>query len=114
MSAVPKTVDAYLAALPKVQRDALEQLRRSIKSIVPEAEEVIRSRVPAFRYNDKPLVSMGALRGVILFIMQGNAIKKFKGELKAFDTSNIVIRFSPERPLPRHLWPSLSKRASRR
>jgi uncharacterized protein YdhG (YjbR/CyaY superfamily) len=110
MSAVAKSVDEYLAALPKVQRDALERLRDMIKSVVPDADEVIRSRVPAFRYNDRPLVSLGASkRHFSLFIMKGNAIQKFKEELKAFDTSNTVVRFDPERPLPRRLVTILVK-----
>jgi len=53
-------VDEYLARLPKEQREALEQLRQTINSVVPGVEEVIRTGVPAFRYTGKPLVSIGA------------------------------------------------------
>ena len=63
-------VDQYLAGLPKEQREALQGLRRTIRSAVPEVEEAIKSRVPAFRYMGRPLVSMGASkRHLSLFIM---------------------------------------------
>jgi uncharacterized protein YdhG (YjbR/CyaY superfamily) len=55
-------VDEYLARLAEEQRDALEQLRQLVRSVAPGVEEVIRSRVPAFRYNDRPLVSIGAAK----------------------------------------------------
>lgn len=95
-------VDEYLARLPKEQREALEGLRRTIRSAVPEVEEAIRSRVPAFRYKGRPLVSMGASRRHLsLFIMYGEVLEAHKEELRGFDTSNTVIRFSSNDPVPR-------------
>ncbi len=77
-------VDEYLARLPKEKRDALEQLRQTIRSVVPEVAETIRTGVPAFRYKGKPLVSIGAAkRHVSLFIMYGAALETYKDELKA-------------------------------
>ena len=37
----PGAVDAYLATLPKAERDTLEQLRTLIKETVPKVEERI-------------------------------------------------------------------------
>lgn len=103
-------VDEYLARLPKEQRAALEQLRQAIKSVVPEVEEVIRTGVPAFRHNGKPLVGIGAAkRHVALYIMYGVVLETHKDELRAFDTSNTVIRFTPDKPLPAHLVIKLVK-----
>lgn len=97
-------VDEYLARLPEEQKEALEQLRQLIRSIAPGVEEVIRSRVPAFRYNDRPLVSIGAAkRHLSLFIMYGRVMETYKDDLRDFDTSNTVIRFTPNRPIPRRL-----------
>jgi uncharacterized protein YdhG (YjbR/CyaY superfamily) len=101
---VGTAVDEYLARLPSEQRGALERLRQTVKSVVPESDEVIRTRVPAYRYRGKPLVSIGAAkRHLSLFIMYGGALKRHEDELKAFDTSNTVVRFQPDRPLPEGL-----------
>ena len=42
-------VDDYLTAVEEPKRSTLQALRRTIREIVPEAEEVISYRVPAFR-----------------------------------------------------------------
>jgi uncharacterized protein YdhG (YjbR/CyaY superfamily) len=103
-------VDEYLAKLPREQREVLEGLRRTIRSAVPEAEEAIRSRVPAFRYRGRPLVSMGASkRHLSLFIMYGAVLEAHEDELRGFDTSNTVVRFSPEEPIPDRLVTKLVK-----
>jgi uncharacterized protein YdhG (YjbR/CyaY superfamily) len=54
--------------------------------LVPEAEETIRSRVPAFRYKDRPLVSMGASKQHLsLFIMHGAVLETYGDELEDFE-----------------------------
>jgi uncharacterized protein YdhG (YjbR/CyaY superfamily) len=103
-------VDEYLARLPKEQWQALEKLRQTIRSVAPEVEEVVRSGVPAFRYNGKPLVSIGAAkRHVALYIMYGAVLETYRDELRAYDTSTTVIRFSPDKPLPVPLVTKLVK-----
>ncbi len=47
-------VGEYLARAPEGHRRALEQMREALLSVVPDADEVIRSGVPAFRYHGKP------------------------------------------------------------
>ena len=103
-------VDEYLGRLPTDQREALESLRRTIRSVVPGVEETIRTRVPAFRYKSRPLVSIGAgKRHLSLFIMYGGVLKTHQDELGGFDTSNTVIRFTPDKPIPTPLVRRLVK-----
>jgi uncharacterized protein YdhG (YjbR/CyaY superfamily) len=110
MSSVTSAVDDFMDRVPPEQRPALERLRRSIRSAVPEAEEAIRSGVPAFRYNDTPLVSIGAAKNHLsLFIMYDDVLKTYRDELEAFDTSNTVVRFQPQKPLPARLITKLVK-----
>ena len=93
--------DEYLARAPERHQQALKQLRDTVRSAVPDADEVIRTGVPAFRYRGKPLVSIGpARRHVSLFVMYGGALKAHASELEAYDTSNTVVRFDPEQPIP--------------
>jgi uncharacterized protein YdhG (YjbR/CyaY superfamily) len=95
------TVDEYLAQLPTRQREALEALRQTIRSVVPAVEEVIRVGVPAFRYHNRPLVSIGAAKAHLsLYIMYGKVIPAHRDELEEFDIGDTVIRFQPDRPIP--------------
>jgi uncharacterized protein YdhG (YjbR/CyaY superfamily) len=98
---VGASVSEYLARAPEPQRTALEQLREAVLSVVPEADEVIRRGVPAFRYRGKPLVSLGAARRhVSLFIMYGDVLKTHAADLEPYDVSNTVVRFDPYSPIP--------------
>jgi uncharacterized protein YdhG (YjbR/CyaY superfamily) len=96
-----QAVDVYLARAPEQHRKALMLLREAIKSVVPDVEETIRTRVPAFKYRGRPLVSIGSSqRHISLFVMYGQVLKKHAAALQGYDTSSTVIRFDPSRPLP--------------
>jgi uncharacterized protein YdhG (YjbR/CyaY superfamily) len=60
MAAKPKTIDEYLATVRADQRAVLEQLRRTIRAMVPQAEECISYGLAAFRLDGRPLVAFGA------------------------------------------------------
>ena len=60
---IPRDVEGYLARVPLIQRKALEQLRRTIKSVVPEAVEVISYQIPTFKLNGRMLVAYAAFNG---------------------------------------------------
>lgn len=104
MNETPATVNEYLAVLPRDQSEALEKLRTAIRAAAPDAQEYIGSGVPAFRYGGKYLVSFGAARRhVVLYVMRGSALGALKDDLEAYDTSNTVVRFAPDGPLPTSL-----------
>ena len=42
------SVDAYLALVKGEKRAALDKLRKTIRAVVPKAEECISYRIPAF------------------------------------------------------------------
>ncbi|GIM88006.1 iron chaperone [Salinispora arenicola] len=103
-------VDKYLADLPAEQRAALQRLRDTIRSAAPQAEETIRSGVPAFRINNRPLVSIGAASNHLsLYIMYGDVLRTHADDLHEYDTSNTVVRYQPDKPLPDRLVTKLVK-----
>ena len=105
-----KTIDEYIAAAGADQRAALEQLRRTIKAAVPQAEECISYGVAAFRLNGKLLVGFGAAaRHCTFFPMSGHTVHDHQEELEDFETSKGAIRFQPAKPLPAALVRKLIK-----
>ena len=46
-------IDAYLAAVPEPKKSTLEEMRRRILAIVPEAEQKISYQMPAFAVGRK-------------------------------------------------------------
>jgi uncharacterized protein YdhG (YjbR/CyaY superfamily) len=94
------TVDTFLAHLSADKRAALEKLRRTIRTVVPNAEECISYGVPSFRLDGKLLVAYGAGTKHCAFYPGAHPIEVHKDELKAYSTSKGTVRFPADSPLP--------------
>lgn len=105
----PKTVRGYLSGVPPEQRAALEKLRSTIKSIVPDATEVISYDIPTFKLDGRMLVSYAAFKKHCSFFPGAGPIEKHAGDLRSFHTSKGTIQFTPEHPLPKALITKLVK-----
>src|SRR5215471_19007157 len=103
-----KTFDGFLTALSPEKRAALESLRKTIRDIVPNAEECISYGIPAFRLNGKFLVGLGAAANHCSFY-PGSAVDLYKAELKGYETSRGTVRFQASEPLPAALVRKLVK-----
>jgi uncharacterized protein YdhG (YjbR/CyaY superfamily) len=57
---VPATVDEYLAGLPDDVRLRLEEVRRVVHEVVPDAGETISYAMPTFTLDDLPLLHVAA------------------------------------------------------
>jgi len=110
MAAKSKTFDNYLEALSRDNREALEKLRKTIKSVAPRAEECISYGLAAFKLDGKPLVALGATDNhCALYLMSNSTVKAHADELDKYDTSTGTIRFSANKPLPATLVKKLVK-----
>lgn len=102
-------VDAYLAGLPAKQRAALNALRRTIKSIVPDGEEVISYGIPIVRRNGG-LVGFAAFATHCGFYVMSTAVMKaHAADLEGYAVGKGSIRFAPDAPLPVSLVKKLVK-----
>lgn len=99
MKGKANSVADYLAALTPEKRAALQRLRGAIKAAAPRAEECISYGMPAFRYDGRMLVWMGATARHCAFY-PGGIVSAFARELGKYDVSKGTIRFQPESPLP--------------
>ena len=103
------TVDEYLNDVPADKRAALEDIRKTIRSVVPKAEEYISYGMPTFKYHG-PLCSYAAFKDhCSLFPWNSSLIKKFADELNNFKTAKGTIQFTVEKPLPVSLVKKLIK-----
>jgi uncharacterized protein YdhG (YjbR/CyaY superfamily) len=96
-TAKPKTIDEYLAPLAADKRAALQKLRRTIRAVMPKAEEVISYSLPAFRLDGRVIIWIGA--GAEHCAIYGPN-PGLDDELSKYDVSKGTIRFQPDRPLP--------------
>ncbi len=102
--ATPTSVEGYLAALPEEPRAALEELRKTIKAVAPEATETISYQMPTFKLRGRFLVSYAAFKNhCSLFPATDEMFEAFGEELKPFFSGKGTIRFTTEKPLPSEL-----------
>jgi uncharacterized protein YdhG (YjbR/CyaY superfamily) len=106
---VARDVDDYLSRLPEDSRVALEKLRSTIKSVVPDAAEVISYQVPTFKYQGRMLVSYAAFAEHCSFFPGSGPIEAHRSKLKSYQTSKGTIRFPASKPLPAALVKKLVK-----
>jgi uncharacterized protein YdhG (YjbR/CyaY superfamily) len=106
----PKSVDEYLGRVPEPARSTLNQVRRTIRSVVPaQATEAISYGIPMFKYQGL-LVGFAAFsKHCSLFPTSMAVMKAFKNELKGYQTSKGTIRFPVDQPLPAALVKKLVK-----
>jgi uncharacterized protein YdhG (YjbR/CyaY superfamily) len=99
--ATPKTVDAYLAALPDKPRAALEKLRKTIRAAAPQATEGISYQMPAFYDQGRFLVSYAAFKDHCSLFPASYAVMEELGkELEPYFSGKGTLRFSPNKPIP--------------
>jgi uncharacterized protein YdhG (YjbR/CyaY superfamily) len=97
----PTTIDAYLATVRGEKRAALNKLRRTIRTIVPRAEECISYAIPAFRLNGKVVAGFAATaRGCSYFPFSGSTLATLADELESYDKTKSSLHFDPAKPLP--------------
>jgi uncharacterized protein YdhG (YjbR/CyaY superfamily) len=95
-----KSVDEYLAAVPEPARSTLENIRTTIRAVVPkETTEVISYGIPGFKHNGM-LVWYAAFADHCSFFPTPSVIKAFEKELKGYRISKGTIQFPVDKPLP--------------
>ena len=104
-----RDVDDYLSRLPDEPRAALEKLRQTIKSFVPDATEVISYQIPTFKYQDRMLISYAAFKEHCSFFPGAAPIEAHRDELKSYQISKGTIQFPASKPLPAALVKKLVK-----
>lgn len=101
---MPTTIDDVFAQLPGDRRAALEDLRRQIRALAPDAVELINYGVPAFKLDGRPFVSFGAAKNHLTFHVQSpSVIEAFAEELAGYRLSTGSVQFTPEQPIPPRL-----------
>ena len=97
-------VDEYLRGLEEPRRNTLQTLRRTILEIVPDAEQVISYRVPAFRVGGKTVAGFAAFKNHLSYLpFSGSVIGQLPNELRDYATTESSVHFPVDRPLPKAL-----------
>jgi uncharacterized protein YdhG (YjbR/CyaY superfamily) len=97
-------VDEYLRGLSEPKRRTLEALRRTILEIVPDAEQVLSYRVPAFRVDGRIVAGFAAFKDHVSYLpFSGSVLGELEDELDGYAMTKSSLHFPVDRPLPETL-----------
>lgn len=97
-------VDAYLADVPEPGRATLEQLRRDILAVVPDAEQCISYRVPAFRVDGQVVAGFAMFKNHLSYLpFSGSTLPALSKETAAYGGTKSSLHFPHDKPLPEPL-----------
>jgi uncharacterized protein YdhG (YjbR/CyaY superfamily) len=95
-------VDEYLRGVDEPKRSTLQALRRTILEIVPDPEQVISYRVPAFRVCGKTVAGFAAFTDHLSYLpFSGSVLSQLDVELKGYTMTKSALHLPVERPLPK-------------
>jgi uncharacterized protein YdhG (YjbR/CyaY superfamily) len=97
-------IDEYLRALEEPKRSTLTELRRTILEVVPDAEQIISYRVPAFRVEGKTVAGFAAFKNHLAYLpFSGSVLPQLGAELEGYEMTKSSLHFAVDQPLPKPL-----------
>jgi uncharacterized protein YdhG (YjbR/CyaY superfamily) len=97
-------IDEYLAGLDEPKRTTLKKLRRTIRGIVPDAEECISYGMPAFRLESKVIAGFAAFKNHLSYLPHsGSVLGELGDDLAGYQSTPGSLHFPIDRPLPKAL-----------
>jgi uncharacterized protein YdhG (YjbR/CyaY superfamily) len=99
-----KEVDEYLRGIEEPKHSTLQTLRRTILEIVPDAEQMLSYRVPAFRVQGKMIAGFAAFKDHLSYLpFSGSVLPQLADELTGYTMTKSALHFPVDRPLPKAL-----------
>jgi len=100
----PQEIDEYLSTLDEPKRSTLEELRRTILEIVPDAEQCISYGMPAFKVRGKAVAGFAAFKTHLsYFPHSGSVLPALPEDVAGYAGSKGTLQFAVDTPLPRPL-----------
>jgi uncharacterized protein YdhG (YjbR/CyaY superfamily) len=97
-------VDEYLRGVDEPKRSTLQTLRETVLEIVPDAEQVISYRVPAFRVGGETVAGFAAFKDHLSYLpFSGSVLDQLEEELEGYTMTKSALHFPVDRPLPKPL-----------
>lgn len=102
------SMDEYIATFPEEIQKILEELRETIKSAAPGAEEKISYQMPTFFLKGN-LVHFAAFKNHIGLYPTPSGTRAFKRELSIYQGAKGSIKFPLDKPMPLKLISKIVK-----
>jgi uncharacterized protein YdhG (YjbR/CyaY superfamily) len=93
-------IDDYLKKVPAAQRTLLEELRKEMRRLLPDAEEAISYGLPCFKVDGKVVGGFAERKnGCSYYPFSGSTLSVLKKEFADFSQTKAALHFSADQPL---------------
>jgi uncharacterized protein YdhG (YjbR/CyaY superfamily) len=95
-----REVDAYIRALDEPKKSTLEQLRQTIVSIIPDAEQCLSYGMPAFRLDGNVVAGFAAFKKHLSYLPHsGSVLNELSADVSGYSTTKGSLHFPVDNPL---------------
>jgi uncharacterized protein YdhG (YjbR/CyaY superfamily) len=105
----PNNFNEYITGFPKETQQVLQQIRATIKKVVPKAEEAISYGIPTFNLNGKYLIYFAGYKNHVSIYPAPRGKDEFKEILSAYKGGKGTIQFLLDKPIPYNLITKIVK-----
>lgn len=104
-----ESVDQYIASRPETVQSVLERVRSTIRQAVPQAEESISYKIPAYKlYGDPVLYFAGWKQHFSIYPATASVVAAFKDDITPYVFKS-TLRFPLSQPVPVKLIACIAK-----
>jgi uncharacterized protein YdhG (YjbR/CyaY superfamily) len=87
-------IDEYLAGVSPSHHALLQALRKAIRRVLPDAEECISYRLPAFRFQGKIIAGFSATsKGCSYYPFSGTTLKTVADDIAGYSQTKSALHF---------------------
>ncbi|HZC73197.1 MAG TPA: DUF1801 domain-containing protein [Jatrophihabitans sp.] len=97
-------IDRYLSGVEEPKRSTLEEMRRRILEVIPDAEQCLSYAMPAFKVRGTTVAGLAAFKYHLSYLPHsGSVLTELTDETRAYTRTSGSLHFAVDRPLPRSL-----------
>ncbi len=100
MSKKISSIAQYIATFPPEVRKKLITVKKTIREIVPQAEETISYQIPTFKLNGRYLIYFAGFNNHISLYPVPSGSDSFNKQITRFRTGKGTLQFPLDAPLP--------------
>lgn len=101
-------IDEYFARLDEPKRSTLEEMRRRILQVIPDADQGISYSMPAFKVQGKTVAGLAAFKNHLSYLPHsGSVIGALGAATAGYEQTSGSLHFAVDTPLPMELIEAL-------
>ena len=113
MAATYASVEEYVASFPEDVREVLEQVRRRVLRVVPDAGEKISYQMPTITSGGKPVVHFAGWKSHLSLYPAPEGDEDLAADLAPYSAGKGTLKFPLDRPIPYELIERVARAALR-